>query len=221
MQIILLGTILNNTNSTNMKKVILTLLAILTFSTNSIAQEAVDLGLSVKWASYNVGATVPEEIGGKFVCGTTEIWYKSQKTKDRGIYINHDYDYSGDPAYDVATAYWGNEWRTPTKEEWEELINKCKWEKLKLPLSNGANILGYQVTGVNGNSIFIPMTLAHYLGGSNKYGLYQTSTPVQDKTHMWVIYLQIIMGKHHNMMWYEYGGMYNDQGFVTRAVSDK
>lgn len=204
-----------------MKHILFTLFVTVFCVANGRAQEAVDLGLSVKWASYNVGATAPEEIGGLFVCGTTEIWYKSQKTKNRSIYVNHNYDYSGDPIYDVATACWGNEWRTPTKEEWEELFEKCKWKKLKLPLSNGAKILGFQVTGVNGNSIFLPMTFAHYFGGSNKYGFYQTSTPVQGKTHMWIVYLQLVMGKFYNLIHYEYSSLYNDQGFVTRAVTDK
>ena len=111
---------------------------------------AVDLGLpsGTKWASYNVGATKPEEYGNYYAWGETE-------TKD--IYSEDSYDYaniSNDIAgsdYDVAHVKWGGSWRMPSEDQVNELIDNCtrKWIR-----SNG--VLGTQVTGPNGNTIFLP-----------------------------------------------------------------
>lgn len=56
---------------------------------------------------------------------------------------------------DIATAKWGSKWRTPTKDEFEELMKKCTWKKIFLPASD---TLALCVTGPNGNSITIPVT---------------------------------------------------------------
>ena len=127
---------------------------------------AVDLGLSVKWASYNVGATKPEEYGGYYAWGETEE--KSDYSWDTYKYCNGTYysmtkyctniDYGTvdnkttlEPTDDVATVKWGGTWRMPTKAEQDELRNSCTWTWTTL---NGVN--GYRVTGPNGNSIFLP-----------------------------------------------------------------
>ena len=194
-----------------MKKILLSLFAIVAFVFNSNAQEAVDLGLSVKWASYNVGAISPEEVGGLFVCGTTEIWDKNLNKKDR-VTINHNFDYSGDPAYDVATAFWGNEWRTPTKEEWIELINNCQREKIKLTTTKGIKISGLQFTGPNGNSIFLPYTYS--VGGKLISGYYSCSTPVEDSKYQYVFecFPYVIVQSNRGLV---------DMGFATRAVCNR
>ncbi len=101
--------------------------------------EAIDLGLSVMWASHNVGASKPEDYGDYFAWG---------ETTPKANYSWETYKYS---SYDVATANWGSEWRMPTIEEMEELINKCTWSWTTL---NGVN--GQLVTGPNGKSIFLP-----------------------------------------------------------------
>ena len=130
---------------------------------------AVDLGLSVKWASCNVGATAPEEYGGYYAWGETEekseySWstYKYWRDKDG----NGRYDYNASTSeltnigsnisgtqYDAATVKWGGSWRMPTKAEQDELRTKCTWQWTTL---NSVN--GYRVTGPNGNSIFLPAT---------------------------------------------------------------
>ena len=128
----------------------------------------VDLGLSVKWATCNVGATTPEEYGDYFAWGevepkTTYDWstYKygawlDQLTK----YCNNSkYGKDGfadnktvlDPEDDAAAVNWGGSWRMPTKAEQDELRNNCTWT---WTIQNGVN--GYKVTGSNGNSIFLP-----------------------------------------------------------------
>ena len=111
--------------------------------------EYVDLGLSVMWATCNVGANSPEECGGYYAWGETKTKdvYSFENSKTDGKEIA---DFSGDAQYDAATANWGGLWRMPTEAEAEELL-RCKWEEVVI---NDVN--GYKVTGVNGNSIFIP-----------------------------------------------------------------
>ena len=59
---------------------------------NAQAQEYVDLGLSVNWATYNVGATSVEEVGIPFVVGTTIKWErKNNMTVD--YLIGHREDF--------------------------------------------------------------------------------------------------------------------------------
>ena len=127
---------------------------------------AIDLGLSVKWASCNVGATAPEEYGGYYAWGETSE--KSDYSWDTYKYCNGtstsmtkyctsvaygtvDNKTTLEPTDDVATVKWGGNWRMPTRAEQDELINNCTWQWTTL---NGVN--GYRVTGPNGNSIFLP-----------------------------------------------------------------
>ena len=128
--------------------------------------EYVDLGLSVKWATCNVGATKPEEYGDYFAWGEVtpanyyvRAWYQ-------WAIGDHDYKkYCTDSFYgtidnktvlelsdDAARANWGGKWRVPTDSEWTELRGQCIWT---WTTQNGVN--GYKVTSKNNsNSIFIP-----------------------------------------------------------------
>lgn len=118
--------------------------------------EVVDLGLSVKWASFNVGATAPEGYGSYFAWGeTTEktnyTWdtYKfydatSQECADIGVVISGT-------QYDAAHTLLGNGWRMPTKEEVVELLTICTPEWMTV---NGVE--GARLTAPNGKSIFLP-----------------------------------------------------------------
>ena len=105
----------------------------------------VDLGLpsGTMWASYNVGATKPEECGNYYAWGETQP--KSIYSMSTYSYNNHieRLQLSDDPANVV----WGGDWRMPTKEEFDELKTKCRFSK-----KSG----GYEITGPNGNSIFMP-----------------------------------------------------------------
>lgn len=119
--------------------------------------KAVDLGLSVKWANYNVGASSPEEYGGYYAWGeTSEKSLNSDYNEDTyiyynsGQYVNIGSDISG-TQYDVVHVKWGGSWRMPTLVEVEELCEKCTWEWITY---NGVN--GQLVTGPNGNSVFFP-----------------------------------------------------------------
>lgn len=116
---------------------------------------AVDLGLSVKWASCNIGAESPEEYGDYYAWGETEE--KSDYGRMTYNYSNTDggYDDIGSiisgTSYDVAHVKLGSGWRMPTLDEIKELYRKCYWEWTEV---NG--VKGYKVTGPNGNSIFLP-----------------------------------------------------------------
>ena len=128
--------------------------------------QVVDLGLSVKWASCNVGATRPEEYGDYFAWGEVKPksvydWrtYKYckgsyntlTKYNTNSYYGRVDYKSTLEAQDDAATVNWGGAWRMPTKAEQDELRTKCKWVRTTL---NGVN--GYKVIGPNGNSIFLP-----------------------------------------------------------------
>ena len=111
----------------------------------------VDLGLSVLWAKYNIGATSPEEYGGYYAWGETAG--KGTYTAENYLFKKIDdekFSISG-TSNDVARVKWGGDSRMPESDEIEELCSLCLWEDHIL---NGVN--GSLVTGQNGNSIFIP-----------------------------------------------------------------
>ena len=155
----------------------------------TVTGEAIDLGLSVKWASCNVGATQPWEYGGYYAWGETEeksdyswITYKycngtsSSMTKycTDSSCGTVDYKTTLEPGDDVATVKWGGNWRMPTAAEIDELTDNCTWQWTTL---NDVN--GWRVTGPNGNSIFLPAAGCRdgqevYYQGS--YGCYWSSS---------------------------------------------
>jgi len=134
---------------------------------------AVDLGLSVKWASCNVGASSPEEYGNYFAWGETapksEYTYKSYKwSYDETILVTRycispEDGYNGFtdgkstllPEDDAATVNWGKEWRTPTIENWEELLNNCILEFGRLDGVPGVRLTSTKA-GYTENWIFLP-----------------------------------------------------------------
>lgn len=151
----------------------------------------VDLGLpsGIKWATKNVGATVPEENGDYFSWGETEpkIVYADTNCitypKDFSSMLRErmvDADGNLTKEYDAASVNWGEPWRTPTDNEYKELVENCKWEFTEL---NGAN--GYLATGPNGQSIFI-IAAGYRLGappyqvGEFGFGDYWSATAVKE-----------------------------------------
>ncbi len=137
--------------------------------------EAIDLGLSVKWASCNVGASNPEDYGGYYAWG--EIERKDSYKKEDYLYYYGDFvdigsNISG-TKYDVAHVKWGGDWRMPTIAELQELLDNCDWT---WTIQNGVN--GYKVTASNGNSIFLPATGYRYstdIIDRGSYGCYWSS----------------------------------------------
>ena len=142
-------------------------------STNNTenGHQYVDLGLSVKWATCNVGTTKPEGYGDYFAWG---------ETRDKSYYNGSSYTYTDNPttlpiSADAARANWGGKWRMPTMHELEELRSKCTWT---WTTQNGVN--GYKVTSNNnGNYIFLPAAGYRDLGslyGAGDYGYYWSSS---------------------------------------------
>lgn len=138
----------------------------------------VDLGLSVLWATVNMGADIPSDYGDYYQWGATtsppDNNYTASNCETYGKTIG---DIKGDSLYDVASAEWGAGWRLPTKAEMEELGNKCIWT-----WTTQGGHKGYKVTGANGNSIFLPA--AGYRDGTSlcdagSYGYYWSSSPYE------------------------------------------
>jgi uncharacterized protein (TIGR02145 family) len=111
--------------------------------------EAVDLGLSVRWASCNVGAEAPEEYGDYYAWGECEVkdsyGWKGAKSYDR------PYAATLQSEEDVATQKLGDGWRMPTADEVRELIEKCE---VREAVRNGC--YGFEFVAPNNNTIFLP-----------------------------------------------------------------
>ena len=110
----------------------------------------VDLGLSVRWATFNVGANSPEGYGSYFAWGETSPRTDYGSVTQNSIRRDLGNNISGS-AYDAAHANWGGNWRIPTRNEIQELIDNCKWKQARY---NGTD--GFCITGPNNKSIFIP-----------------------------------------------------------------
>lgn len=162
--------------------------------------EAVDMGLpsGTKWANMNVGATSPEEAGNFYAwaeIATKDIYGKENysfynettQTFDpageqrESIYYNiskqqnDTVDVYGiqNSAYDAATNELGENWTTPTLEQYGELMKYCTWTWTE---QNGVN--GYLVTASNNNSIFLPAAgiyINEDISGSNASFYYWTA----------------------------------------------
>ncbi len=149
-------------------------------SNNSVnGHEFVDLGLSVMWATCNIGADSPSDYGDYFAWGETEP--KSEYTEENSVtYGKSMGSIAGNPQYDAATANWGGTWRMPTNDEIDELIDKCKLTWIK---QNG--VRGCKVTGPNGNSIFLPAAggcEGTSLEDAGQYGGYWSATSDESGT---------------------------------------
>ncbi len=188
--------------------------------------EYVDLGLSVKWATCNVGAERPSDSGDYFAWG--EITPKSEYTEENSVTFNkimrdtpvrnmlwrsvkNQRDISGDSRYDAARANWGGTWRLPTVDEIDEFIEKCE---CKWTTQDGHN--GYLVTGPNGKSIFLPAAgwrSSFSLNDVDEYGSCWSSTPNEDGTHgAYCLYF--------NSGEFDWGWDDRDCGCTVRPVSD-
>lgn len=151
--------------------------------------EIVDLGLSVKWSSFNLGASTPEEYGDFFSWG--EIGSKSDYNWSSYRWCNGNYNsltkYCSNTSYgaagfvdnyselelddDAPHTLLGDKWRMPTSEEWAELKDNCNWDWTTINGVKGMKVSS-KLSGYVDKWIFFPA--AGYIDGSNGYdsGLY-------------------------------------------------
>lgn len=151
--------------------------------------EYVDLGLSVKWATCNVGAKAPSGWGDYYAWGETQTksdysWATYFDSKDSSGKDFYTYFWGANgtglksisptSGHDVAREKWGGLWRMPTKDELNELLSKCKWVFTKLN-----KVDGYKITGPSGKSIFLPCSGSYYgtkLDQQGSFGTYWSSS---------------------------------------------
>ena len=159
-----------------------------------VEPEAVDLGLSVRWASFNLGASSPEEAGNYYSWGETQVkpanqanWRGYKLCEDIALWTFTKYNETDgltrlEPADDAAHVALGGKWRMPTYEECLELVNNCD----TMMVERGG-VWGYVFTGNNGNTLFIPLVgyletdgslVYHWsqVGGDAAKGCYWSST---------------------------------------------
>ena len=153
----------------------------------------VDLGLSVRWATYNVGATKATERGSYFAWGETKSkdtynmstykWGDGKKDEVTKYCINADFGTVDNKETlefndDAARANWGGEWRMPTDDELEELYFGCTW--VWSDDFNGSGVAGRVGTSKkNGNIIFLPAAGQYEgskLSGDGECGYYLSSS---------------------------------------------
>jgi len=201
-----------------------------TLKTGGDTHSYVDLGLpsGLLWATCNVGANAPEDNGDYFAWGETQPkdvynWstyqYCNGSKNTLTKYCNKSsYGYNGYtdnltvllPEDDAATANWGNGWRMPTKEEWQELLDNTTstWTT-----QNSVN--GKLFTAPNGNSLFLPAVgyrwddKLGYFGSNGCYG--SSSLYTDDPIYAWGFFFNAasyFMNYHFN----------RDNGMSVRAV---
>lgn len=138
-------------------------------TTNLNQRIAVDLGLSVNWASCNIGANKPEEFGNYYgwgdPTGKDVFGYDSERLIDvKKRFPNRQSDLPPSSiigsSKDIAKANWGSDWRMPSKAEMQELISNCTIEYVVINGTKAAKI-----TGPSGKFILIPS--AGFVRGTN------------------------------------------------------
>lgn len=167
-------------------------------------EEYVDLGLRVKWAKCNLGASKPSDYGSYYAWGETEPkaeytwatykWMQAGQSDEmhitkytiadgqtEGIWYDAGGNFIGDhkttleAADDAAIANLGSPWRMPTIDEIQELRDNCTWT---WTTQNG--VKGYEVKSKkNGNSIFLPAAgyrKGSVLNNAGSWGYFRSSS---------------------------------------------
>ncbi len=193
--------------------------------------EAIDLGLSVKWASFNIGASKPEELGNLYAWGETQ-------TRDNFEWDNYKYglyEYGNTTIYkyntsssdgmvdnktvlgpedDVAHVKLGGNWRMPTDAEFLELIENCSWDALGWCLRARSLKEGY-------TDKWILFPLGHRSNayhGIRQHDSYWSSSLKRDNPYMsWTLYL--ITSNYYSEDNVELDGLGRWNGCPVRAVT--
>ena len=167
----------------------------------TVVKDCVDLGLpsGLMWRKYNVGANSEYEKGNYYAWGETvtkqDYYFPTYKW---GEYIengreSHYTKYNEtdkltllQPEDDAATANLGENYRTPTPKEWEELLAECTWEVATTTNKNNKTVIDYwKVVGPNGNFIILPSAGYYYVDKWKSYSsCYQSAS---EKAILWEI----------------------------------
>lgn len=191
-------------------------------------ERMVDMGLSVKWAAWNVGATQPSDYGNFYAYG--ELEPKEVYNEATYQWMNPDYEegqfydewekfyklgatFTG-TNYDVAHVKWGDLWRVPTKQEWKELIDNCTWTWTAIDGVAGC----LATSSINGNKIFLPAA-GNMVGAEHTHDqlgcFYWTSTEYEGDPQVECRnYRANLDATNHSAEGYDYP----DVGFSVRAV---
>lgn len=158
-----------------------------------VSPQYVDMGNGLKMATWNVGASSPEQTGEYFAWGETATktnydwaaykWGSSASTLTKYVtnstYGTCDYQQFLTAADDAATKNWGPSWRTPTDLEWNTLLDTSKYTWTWTANYNSTGVAGYTVTSKSTNkSIFLPAA-GYYSSGrpiNKTQGYYLSST---------------------------------------------
>lgn len=215
-----------------------------------VPNNCVDLGLAsgLLWAKCNIGTTEPTQLGNYYAWGELspnkkEYYSTNYKYFDKYGVIKYN-EKDGKTVLeledDAARDNLGAGYRIPTKADWEELLEDCKWEAVTVTLpieldpSQKKSIARWKVTGPNGNSIVLPMTggfRADGWGVMPDYDTYYTTA------NLYPAELQLDEDKYQEavaLTWPMYaeetasggieepsfGPIYRDFGVVVRPVFD-
>ena len=129
----------------------------------------VDLGLSVKWADHNVGASSESEVGGRY------LWGDPTGTATSSTYSQPNLTEISGTKYDIATVQWGSQWRLPTYNEIKELVDNTSYVWTSRNGTFGG-LFTSKKTGYTNKSIFIPYYGAYYSSTGIKVGDIWTGT---------------------------------------------
>ena len=191
----------------------------------------IDLGTSVKWASFNLGATKPEEFGHYYAWGETEPnktsyswtsykWSDGSKS-NLNKYTIYDNKTALDVEDDAAHALLGEKWRMPTKEELQELSLSCSWTKKTV---NG--VAGYEgKSNYTGNTIFLPMCgvfRESEIKEIGQTGIYWSSDQANTKWKAESLYMMTNtspqMGEDERAYGYSIRPVYGDPKLVSSVI---
>lgn len=195
--------------------------------------ESIDLGLSVKWANYNLGASTPEGAGKYYAWASTVGYYATDNfnfnwantpyctnpdestISDKSSWSKYTTDNAQLEAKDdAATVELGSYWRIPTHEEWNELFDNCTRE---WTTQNGVS--GCKFTASNGNSIFLPACGwgdGDHIAELTTGGWYWSSnlSAPDDVNHAWHIVMKVNSGTFSSSI----SGIGRKTGFSIRPV---
>ena len=198
--------------------------------------DLVDLGLSVKWASFNLGASTPTEYGGYYQwAGTTDVsdtsinlfWdncpYHTGSDELSGWKKYNTDSYLGtvdnktvlEPKDDAATVALGGKWRMPTDEEWTELIRDCSLTWTTIDGVNGYKVQS-KMPGYTDNWIFLPAAGWREYDSLNRVGSlgYYWSSSLGTSGPLAAVSMYFDSGI------FFWGNHYRYSGFSVRPVSE-